>query len=506
MKFVYSLVIAASLAAAVLAQSPAKILKEAEKALGGSKALKSIRSVSKTGSLTRLGDGERGNFVFESTRPNLMHTRYDVGGFETETAFNGRSGWTRDSRSGLSTLTGKSSGDLQAAALYLNNLWLNYKDEKSKITPGGQTTIDGKTANAVVLTTQKGVVLRLFFDGSTGLPLRDEVTIGDELWVQDHADYRSVNGVKFPFLTRLTTNGESYDIQIDRVVVNQPIGRSAFDFPKAKGEIPDIPVLLKEVQANQDRVEAMLDRYSYTQKSISRELGKDGTLRETESETHQLSFYKGYRTRRLIEKNGKPLSAKEQANVDRDIAEQVEDIEKKIAKDEARTLKQGSTGAPAEDSRRVSIAEVLRASKLLNPRRERFQGRDVIVFDFEPDPGFDMKNAKSMLKFFGRTAGVIWIDERDKQIARVEAVLAESLKFGGGVLAKLRKGASFTLEQERVNDEIWLPSRTDIHLSARVLLFKGIDINRLVRSYDYRRFETEVKDAKIDGTKPPENF
>ena len=39
-----------------------------------------------------------------------------------------------------------------------------------------------------------------------------------------------------------------------------------------------------------------------------RELGKDGVLRETESETKQLTFYKGYHIKRLIEKNGKPLS------------------------------------------------------------------------------------------------------------------------------------------------------------------------------------------------------
>jgi len=120
------------------------------------------------------------------------------------------------------------------------------------------------------------------------------------------------------------------------------------------------------------------------------------------------------------------------------------------------------------------------------------------VFDFEPNPAFDMKNAKSMLQFFGKTAGVMWIDEKDKQVARIEAVLAQSLSIGGGVLAKLKKGATFTLEKERIGDEIWLPSLAEINLSVRVLLVKGINVNQLVRYYDYHRFETEVKDAKID--------
>ena len=267
--------------------------------------------------------------------------------------------------------------------------------------------------------------------------------------------------------------------------------------------LPDIQTLLKELRANENRVETMLDSYSFVQKSTKRELGKDGVLREVSSETNQLSFYKGNRIRRLIEKNGRPLSAKDQADEDKEAGKRVEEIERKIAKQDAKTGTHGSNGAPSEDGRRISIAEVLRSSKLTNPRRERFRGRDVIVFDFEPDPTFDFKNAKSMLKFFGKTAGVMWIDEKDKQVARLEAVLADSFNVGGGVLAKLRKGASFTLEQERINNEIWLPSQADINLSVRVLLVKGVEINQLVKSYDYRKFATEIKDARVNETKNP---
>jgi hypothetical protein len=259
--------------------------------------------------------------------------------------------------------------------------------------------------------------------------------------------------------------------------------------------LPDIPTLLKELQANEERVENILETYSYVQRSTSRELGKDGVLRDKESSTYQLSFYKGYRIRRLIEKDGKPLSASDQEDADKEAGKQLQEIEKRIAKNES------SGGPPSGEERRISIAEVLKASTLSNPRRERFRGRDVIVFDFEPNPSFDYKNAKSMLKFFGKTAGAMWIDEKDKQVARLEAFLFDSFKVGGGVLAKLKKGASFTLEQERVNDEIWLPSTADINLSLRLLLVKGIDLNQVIRSYDYRKFTTEVKDATVDPTK-----
>jgi len=96
----------------------------------------------------------------------------------------------------------------------------------------------------------------------------------------------------------------------------------------------------------------------------------------------------------------------------------------------------------------------------------------------------------------------MWIDEQDKQVARIEAVLYDSYNVGGGVLAKINKGAAFTLEKERFNDEIWLPATAEINLSIRLLLVKGLSVNQLIRSYDYHRFETEVKGAKVGDDKP----
>ncbi len=486
------------------AQSPSKILKQAEKALGGAKTLKSVKSWRKNGTIKRTKDGASGNFTEQVSQPVFYNLSYEIDGFETESGYNGKSGWRRDSREGLQTLTGKQSVDFQSQADFRNTLWLDYKKDKSKIASGGKADVNGKSANVVLLTTAKGVSVKLFFDALSNLLIREEFPFGNEKLVYDYGDYRTVNSIKVPFLVTFNNGFDAFEIKLEEVKINQQIAKSQFDFPTISGEpLPDIQQLFNELQANEDKVEAILDTYSFNQKNIKRELGKDGILRETGSETSQLSFYKGFRISRLVEKNGKALSAKEQENEDKEVQKRVEEIEKKLAKEEKKAVQQSANGSPDEEGRRVSIAEVLRASNLVNPRRERFRGRDVIVFDFEPNPKFDYKNAKSFLKFFGKTAGVMWIDEKDKQVARIEAVLADSFKIGGGVLAKLRKGASFTLEQERIGDEIWLPSVADINLSVRVLLVKGIEVNQIIKSYNYRKFETEVKDAKVDEMKKP---
>ncbi|PYT00429.1 MAG: hypothetical protein DMF63_07630 [Acidobacteria bacterium] len=497
MRLRYFLFLLALLAISTPAQAPAKILKQAEKAMGGAKSLASVASFVKTGKISQPGRSGEGSFIVKTARPNLFYFSNDLYA-ESEVGYNGRSGWIRDSLNGLRTLTGVSSVNLQAKAAFRNALWLNYKKDKSKITSDGVVKINGASAHSLRLTTSKGVTIKLYFDTSTGLLIRDEIPNAAFVETTDYSDYRDVSGVKVAFAQRILIDNEIFDVRFIDVKTNSNLDDAEFDFPKRSGEpMPDIPALLKDLQANEDKVEELLDTYSYMQRSTSRVIDKNGVLQDKESLTYQLSFYKGYRIRRLIEKNGKPLSDDEQKDEDKEAGKRVEEIEKQIAKRE-------SSGIPRDDeSRRVSIAEVLRASKLSNPRRERFRGRDVIVFDFEPNPQFDYKNAKSMLKFFGKTAGAMWIDEKDKQVARLEATLSDSFNVGGGVVAKLKKGASFTLEQDRINDEIWLPSAADINLSVRVLLVKGIDLNQSIRSYDYRKFSTEVKDAKVDPVNQP---
>ncbi len=481
------------------AQSPGKVLAQANKALGGEKILRNYKSFQKTGTITRLKDNTVGRYQTQTETPNFYNVKFDIEGFETETGYNGKSGWRRDSRDGLRTLTGDASRDFQAETYYRNNLWLNYKKDKSKITSGGQVNINGKPTNAVILTTAKNVRIKLYFDAAANLLVREEIPAGEVSKIFDYSDYRVVDGISEPFTINEKIGEDRYEIKLDEIKHNLQIADSNFDFPKVSGEpLPDIAKLLGDVQANEDKVDAILDNYSYTQKIISRELGKDGILRETESETFQLSFYKGNRIRRLVEKNGKPLNENDQKDEDKNVQKRVAEIEKDIAKREAKAAKSPENDTPNDENRRISTAELLRASSLINPRRERFRGRDVIVFDFEPNPNFDFKNAKSFLKFFGKVGGVMWIDEKDKQAARIEAVLFDNFKIGGGLLANLKKGASFTLEQERVGDEIWLPSTADINLSVKVLLVKGINVNQIVKSSNYRKFNTEVKDSKVD--------
>jgi hypothetical protein len=485
----------------VPAQSPDKTLKKAVRALGGEKALRNVSSSQAKGRITRLEDDATGNYQTSTSNQNFYTESFDLNGFEIASGYNGKSAWMRDSRNGLQTLTGAASRDFQAEATYRNTLWLNYKKDKAKVVYAGQTSLNGKKADSIILATAKNSKIKIYFDSASGLPLRSEIPAGDFVKVFDYSDYRSVDGVQEPFTVNLTIGNENYVVKLDRIIHNRQIANDVFDFPRVSdAPLPDIAALLKEVEANEDKVDKILENYTYTETQASREVGANGVLQEKEVEKRQVTFYRGHQIRRLVSKNGKPLSPDENKTEEKKATDSITEIENKIVKRDsgAAATEHSAKEQVGTSGARISIGEILRASKFINPRRERFLNRDVIVFDFEPNPNFDDSNAKSLLKFFGKTAGAIWIDEKDKQVARVEAVLVENFNVAGGVLAKLKKGASFTLEQNRINDEIWLPSSADINLSVKVLLVKGININQLVKYSDYQKFKSEIKDAKVD--------
>ena len=492
-----SLIVLLLVSGTASAQSVSKIISNGNKALGGEKALKAVTSWQQIGTIKRVSDGAAGKITATATGGNLYGGMFDLDGFEVATGYNGKSGWVRDSKNGLRTLTGDAGKYFQAEAVYRNTRWLNAKKDKTKITSGGRSNVNDRPANVIILTTAKGVQIKLHFDAATNQLVREEMPQEGGVKTFDYSDYRSVNAVMTPFAIKATIDDDSYEIKLDEVKYNSAIARTSFDFPKLSNEpLPDITALLNEIRVNADKVDEILENYSYTELRIDRDLAPDGRFVEKSSEKRSLTFYQGRRIRRVIEKNGKPLSPRDQAKEDKDAEKQVAEIEKQIAAKEKRQIAADVVGQPKDTGQRITIAETLKGSLLTNPRRERFKGRDVIVFDFEPNPTFKPRSMNE--KLFALCNGAIWVDAASKQVVRLEAVLTKS---AGNFFAKAKRGASFSLDNQLVNDEIWLPSQADINLQIKIL-FAGININNLIKYGDYSKFTTEVKDAKVGEEKP----
>jgi hypothetical protein len=190
-----------------------------------------------------------------------------------------------------------------------------------------------------------------------------------------------------------------------------------------------------------------------------------------------------------VKKDGKPLSETEQKKENEKTQKRIEEHQKRAAKKEAKEEKAKEEGKGGE-SDEPGIEVFLRACQFVNPRRERFRGQDVLVFDFEPNPEF--KPHKLVEKAVQKLAGVIWVDEKAHDVARLEAYFVGDMKFAGGLLVNLQKGTSFVYEQAFVNNEVWLPTYMEAHIGVRFLLVKGIKAGVVTRYSDYRRFNVET--------------
>jgi len=106
----------------------------------------------------------------------------------------------------------------------LTNLRIGYDD-----------SIDGKTVQVVQGTGPRGLMATLYFDKQSGLLVRllrfSRSPIGRIPTQVDYADYRDVNGIKFPFKYKFSWLDGRDNYQITDVKTNVPIDDSRFGKP-----------------------------------------------------------------------------------------------------------------------------------------------------------------------------------------------------------------------------------------------------------------------------------
>ena len=70
----------------------------------------------------------------------------------------------------------------------------------------------------------------------------------------------------------------------------------------------------------------------------------------------------------------------------------------------------------------------------------------------------------------------------------------------GGAQRRDLKGTHLIIELTRVNHEVWLPKRVQLHFDARVALFKSYDDDVEQTYRDYKKFRTDTKITVVGET------
>jgi len=256
----------------------------------------------------------------------------------------------------------------------------------------------------------------------------------------------------------------------------------------AVSPVPDIRKLMLEVVAHQKQLEKIRENYTYRSSFTDDQIDSDGKVQKTETEEREVLFVNTHRIERTVKKNGKPLN-------DHDQQKEQERVNKLVEKAE-----KTPPGEPIDGQQSISIMHLLDIMEASNPRREIFRGRTTILFDFAGRRDVHTHGlAEDASK---KLAGTLWIDEKDRQVAHMEARFTDNFHVGGGLLANVQKGSSFYFDQAPVNGEIWFPTGAEGRVQARVLLLKGIREHFVEKDSDYQRFSVETETSKTAAVVP----
>lgn len=260
--------------------------------------------------------------------------------------------------------------------------------------------------------------------------------------------------------------------------------------------LPDREAFLQQVKTHLRSDRLLMSRYTYTEKTIEKQLDKNGNIRKTEEEIYEVypsvEENRGYR--RLIARNGKPLSAeeleKQDRKQDRILRERMQKREKESPKEKEKRLRREEEEREKEDR---LIEELFRLYDIRMVGRETMEGHSVISLDFRPRP--DARPASSEARMLMKIGGRAWFSESEFELVRLDVELLDNISVGLGMLAQLKKGAQAGFRRCKINDEIWLPAEARFTGKARILLLKGIHIDSRSQYSDFRKFEVQTSTA-----------
>lgn len=217
-------------------------------------------------------------------------------------------------------------------------------------------------------------------------------------------------------------------------------------------------------------------------------LDRRGREKKRTSSTYEVIPLEDGVYRKLILRNGRPLSEKEARKQERKAEARLRRQRNPSPKGRARLERKH-----AERRRKEALfwEDAVRAFHFRYRGEEVLNGRPVAVVDLLPQEKY--RPAEKDLWILDKIKGRIWIDRQDLQLSQVEMEFVKPVKVAGGLVARLYKGSTLWVRQEKLRDEVWFPRRFEVTMHGRIFLLKGFNMRMTGEFSDYRRFGTSVR-------------
>jgi hypothetical protein len=193
------------------------------------------------------------------------------------------------------------------------------------------------------------------------------------------------------------------------------------------------------------------------------------------------------RWERVLEENGRKKTEAELARQDADRRKTAEGIAKRLTSPSA--ADKAKAARDYESSRREALArinDIFVVYDIKMAGRERIDGHDVIALTLDPRPNSKPATREGKYMQYFRTRA--WVSERDYELVRLSVEAIRNANIGFGMLARINPGTTMTFTRRFVNNEVWLPSRAEYTIRARVLMLKRYREGGTIDFSNYRKF------------------
>jgi hypothetical protein len=255
--------------------------------------------------------------------------------------------------------------------------------------------------------------------------------------------------------------------------------------------------LIRQAADNDAENDKKLRSYTYVERQEVRKLGGKGDVKSTETKTYDVMEIYGEPVQKLIAKDDKPLSHKDQSKEDEKVQKLIDKRKNESDSDRQKRLAKEEKGR--EDDRQF-VREVADAYNFKFVGMQTLEGRENYVMDGDPKPGYQPVDKEA--KILPKTRFRIWIDKADVQMKKLDVEFIDTASFGW-ILARIHKGSRVIIENTRVNDEVWLQRQVAVKVDARVALLKDFNLEVDVTDRDYKKFRTDTKIVPIGQMQEP---
>lgn len=241
-------------------------------------------------------------------------------------------------------------------------------------------------------------------------------------------------------------------------------------------------IVSKSVELDQTNYERLKD-YTWTARSTERHFDSSGKVKSVESSAWETVVLDGQPYRRMLERDGKPLSPAEQHKEQEKLDKATAKLAHESPEQKQRRLQEYETQRRKE---RAFLREIPDAYDMRIEGEAEVDGRAAWIIAGTPKPGYHAKDrdAKALLKIRGK----LWVDKANYQWIRLEAETTDTISFGI-FLARLNPGARLVFEQTAAGDALWLPKRLFVKGAGRVGIVKRIAMDQEIAWSNYHKFQ-----------------